>query len=462
MYLRTLISLTVLAVWLGMAAPVPQALAQEPTPPPTPPNDIVGNVFVMTNSTDPIRGNEIAMYGRKADGFLILQGYFPTRGLGSGPAPTSTVLGSPLSVAADGVGSQDALILNEDHSCLFAVNAGSNTVTAFEVNAGIGLRLINAIDSGGVFPASLAVRNQVLYVLNAGLSGSLAGFAVADDCGLTPLAEARQDLASFTESFAEPMPNEVLTTPAQVAFTPDGGKLVISVKGGPASDFGGRMVVFTLTPQGRIVGDGTATNFSVDKNTGGPFGFVFSASGELIITHVNSFTVSSYHIEPNNMLRANGAPLSTGFPFPCWIARSGRYAYLGNFGEIPGDGQPNGPGVISTVVIAEDGTLSPLEVEGATATFPDTTNGNHAIDIAVVAGQEGSSFLYAVQPRTGDVGAWLINADGSLKSLGHFPGFTPGVDPNAPETLNFRERCFLAETPDPACALGSAQGVVGF
>ncbi len=416
----------------------------------------------MTNSTDPIRGNEIAMYGRKADGFLILHGYFQTQGLGSGPAPTSTVLGAPLSIAADGIGSQDALILNADNTCLFAVNSGSNTVAAFQVSPGIGLRLINTIDSGGIFPASLAVHNQVLYVLNAGLSGNLTGFAVAADCGLSSLAEASQDLAAFTDSFPDPMPNEVLTTPAQVAFTPDGSKLVVSIKGGPDSNFGGRIVVFTLSTQGRIVGDGTPTQFSVEDNNGGPFGFVFSASGELIVTHVNSFTVASYHIEADNTLRANGAPLPAGFPFPCWIARSGRYAYLGNFGEIPGEGQPNDPGIISTVVIAEDGTLSPLEVEGATATFPDTTNANHAIDITVVSGQDGNAFLYAVQPRTGSVGAWQIDEDGSLRELGTFPGLLPGVDPNDPETLNFREQCFLAETPHPACALGSAQGIVGF
>ncbi len=458
MFRRTLSFVTTMAVCFGMTGAVTSAMAQSPSTP----NDIVGNVFVMTNSTDPVRGNEIAMYGRKADGFLTLQGYFPTQGLGSGPAPTSTVLGMPLSVAADGVGSQDSLILNDNHSCLFAVNSGSNTVTAFQVNAGIGLRLITTLDSGGVFPASLAAKSQVLYVLNAGLTGNLTGFAIADDCGLTPLVEASQDLTAFTDSFPDPMPNEVLTTPAQVAFTPDGSKLVISVKGGPASNFGGRIVVFSLTAQGRIVGTGTATPFSVDENTGGPFGFVFSANGQIIITHVNSFTVSSFNIQTDNTLQANGAPLSTGFPFPCWIARSGRYAYLANFGDIPGSDQPNGPGVISTVVIGDDGALSPLEVEGATSTFPSSTTANHAIDIAVVGGQEGSSFLYAVQPRTGKVGAWLINDNGSLKDLGTFPGFTPGVDPNAPETLDFRERCFLAETPDPACALGSAQGVVGF
>ncbi len=451
-------SLAVVLFGLGMIGLWAQVSAQEPEQP----HAMVGHVFVMTNATDPVRGNEIAMHGRKADGTLILQGYFPTRGLGSGPAPTSTSLGAPLSVAADGLGSQHSLILNPDHTCLFAVNAGSNTVTAFRVHAGSGLRLVQTMPSGGVFPVSLAIHRQVLYVLNAGLSGHLTGFTVGTDCQLAPLAGGSQDLAAFTAPFPEPKPNDILTTPAQVAFTPAGDKLVISVKGGPASNFDGRVAVFNVTPQGRIVGEGTATHFSPQEKTGGAFGFVFGARGELIIVHVGSFTVSSLTIALDNTLRANGPPLSTGFPFPCWIARHGRHAYLAHFGELPGQGKTDGPGTISTVVVAEDGTLSPLAVAGATATFPNTTNANHAIDIAVVAGREGRSFLYAIRPRVGRVGAWQLRADGSLEALGTFPGLAPGVDPEAPATLNFRERCFHADTPAPARALGSAQGIVGF
>ena len=52
----------------------------------------------MTNSTDRVRGNEIAMYNRAPDGDLSFVGYFPTGSLnivlpqlGSGPAPTAQI-----------------------------------------------------------------------------------------------------------------------------------------------------------------------------------------------------------------------------------------------------------------------------------------------------------------------------------------------------------------------------------
>src|SRR5262249_41978284 len=85
-----------------------------------------GAVFVMTNSTNPVRGNEVAMHDRAANGDLSLIGFFPTGDLstgnpqlGSGPAPTAQVFkiasgGSLPLVAAnlDGLGSQNSLILS--------------------------------------------------------------------------------------------------------------------------------------------------------------------------------------------------------------------------------------------------------------------------------------------------------------------------------------------------------------
>ncbi len=96
------------------------------------------------------------------------------------------------------------------------------------------------------------------------------------------------------------------------------------------------------------------------------------------------------------------------------------------------------------------------------AKFPDTINGNHAIDLTIVDGRWGSRFLYATQPRTGSVGIWRINRNGSLEELDGVDGLVPGLDPNAPETLNFTERCFLTDKPAPECETGSPQGIVGY
>ena len=92
--------------------------------------------------------------------------------------------------SADGFGSSNSLILNEPKRCLFAVNAGSNTVSSFRVGRKH-LTLVSVVDSQGVFPVSLTEHNDVFYVLNSGSTGSLVGFRVQDNCSLFPLSDSR-------------------------------------------------------------------------------------------------------------------------------------------------------------------------------------------------------------------------------------------------------------------------------
>lgn len=424
-------------------------------------NRVVGDVFVMTNSTDETRMNEIVMYNRLGNGGLKLNARFPTGGAGTGAAPTSSVTGNPLPVPADGMGSQNSLILASYNRCLLAANGGSDSVSSFRVFRTIGLRRTSIVNSGGTFRSSLAVRGSVVYVLNSGLDGNVNAFRLRRDCSLTEIPNSKRDLADFNDSFPTPEPGEVLTTPAQVSYSPDGRRLVVSVKGGPDSDFGGRLVVFPVGRNGLVTGDGVATELSVDANTGGPFGFVFTRGGQLVVTQVNSFTLSTYTFRNDNRLESLAGPVATGGDFPCWIARNGGFVYVANFGSIPGGSTPNGPGLITGFAIGSNGSITSVSDGAALATFPTTVTGNHAIDIATVRGGLGT-FLYALQPRTGTIGAWRTNRDGTLVSLGETAGLRPGVDPNAPETLEFTERCFSAEEPSPECDLGSPQGIVGY
>src|SRR5690242_14651825 len=212
--------------------------------------DHQGAVFVMTNSTNPIRGNEVAMYDRSEKGDLSLIGFFPTGDLsdgkpqlGSGPAPTAQVFkiasGGALPLVSanlDGLGSSHSLILSRDHQCLFAANAGSNSLSSFRVERN-GLSLASVEDSGGTFPVSLTIHGNILFALNSGDQGSIAGFQVSDyDCTLVPLGRnGMASLQGYTDTFTPPAPGEVLTAPAQISFTPDGALLVVSIKGGDAN-----------------------------------------------------------------------------------------------------------------------------------------------------------------------------------------------------------------------------------
>src|SRR5216684_5321837 len=92
-------------------------------------------VFAMTNS---VVGNQIIAYSRAANGSLIEGNHFVTGGRGSGGT-------------TDPLGSQGSLTLSQDHSLLFAVNAGSGDISVFKVH-GSRLSLLDQAPCGGSDP----------------------------------------------------------------------------------------------------------------------------------------------------------------------------------------------------------------------------------------------------------------------------------------------------------------------
>src|SRR5262249_20341005 len=121
-------------------------------------------VFVQTN--DPA-ANAIVVFDRSHDGTLTLAGTFPTGGKGS------RAVGAPPAPVA----SRGSLVYDRSHHLLFAVNAGSDTISVFQVD-GDQLELTQVVASGGPFPASIAVQRNLLYVLDAGLAGLVTGFQI--------------------------------------------------------------------------------------------------------------------------------------------------------------------------------------------------------------------------------------------------------------------------------------------
>ena len=89
------------------------------------------------------------------------------------------------------------------------VNAGSDELSVFAVEPD-GLRLAGRVGSGGSKPTSVAVRGDLVYVLNNG-TPNICGFRL-DDGALTPLEGSARPLSSADAD------------PAQVAFTPDGSR----------------------------------------------------------------------------------------------------------------------------------------------------------------------------------------------------------------------------------------------
>ena len=86
----------------------------------------------------------------------------------------------------DHFASQGSLAYNAGQGLLYAVNAGSNTVSVFAVH-GDALALQQVVWSGGAFPVSVAVHGDLVYVLNAlGGGSSKASCPPSGTCSRCP------------------------------------------------------------------------------------------------------------------------------------------------------------------------------------------------------------------------------------------------------------------------------------
>ena len=150
--------------------------------------------------------------------------------------------------AVDPLASQSSLVYDAQHRLLLAPNAGSDTISVFSVR-GTALHLNEVISSGGPFPSSIAVHDNIAYVLDAGSSGFVQGYRI-DGNRLSPIEGSLRSL-----SLANSNPPPFLAAPAQVGFTPNGGQLVVTLKG----NYGGSVDVFSVSPSGAISAQATTT-----------------------------------------------------------------------------------------------------------------------------------------------------------------------------------------------------------
>jgi 6-phosphogluconolactonase (cycloisomerase 2 family) len=317
-----------------------------------------GAVYTLTNSP---AGNAVVAYSRAADGTLTMQGTFPTGGSGTG----------------SGLGSQGAVVLSDDGRQLFAVNAGSNSISLFAVSPD-GLELRATAPSGGVRPISLTVRGNLLYAVNAGGAGNISGLVVGRD-SLTPLAGSTEPLGAGSAG------------PAQVAFSPDGSALVVTEKASSTID---------VYPVGL---DGRAGAPVVSPSTGGtPFGFDFDNRGHLLVSNAAG-SASSYALSGAGASVISGA-VATHQGAPCWLvaSKNGRYAYTANAAA----------GTISGFAVGHDGSLMLLDASGATGTLGPTS---HPLDEAV---SNNGQYLYNLTDGLHTISTFAIAEDGSLALTG--------------------------------------------
>jgi 6-phosphogluconolactonase (cycloisomerase 2 family) len=322
-------------------------------------------VFVQTDNP---AGNAVAAYDRAGDGTLSQAGTYPTGGNGG------VLAGSVV----DHLASQGSLTYDDDHALLFAVNAGSNTVSVFSAD-GDRLRLRQVVSSFGKFPVSVAVHDGLAYVLNARAGGSVQGYGIFRD-HLFPLPGSHRTLG--LDPTATP---EFVNTPGQVAFTPDGSRLIVTTKAN-----GNNIDVF------RIGFFGTLSTARVNTEPGTvPFAVTFDAAGNLAVTEAGTNAVATYSLHHNGTI----TPLqtaATGQAATCWIVGANGQFYASNAGS----------GSLSRIRSGHGGALTFLD---------NTSTDPGSVDAAISA---DSHYLYVQTGANGIVDEFRINANGSLSPIG--------------------------------------------
>ena len=333
--------------------------------------DAPGSLYTQTN--DPA-GNRVQVIAQSPGGALTLGRSYPTGGLGTG----------------GGLSNQGSVVLAK--RWLLATNAGSDELSIFRVGRR-GLILTDVVPSGGDQPVSVTSDGATAYVVNAGGSGNVSGFAIADDGRLTPIAGSSRPLSAAGAG------------PAEIERSPDGGTLVVTER------LTNRIDTYPLAADGSV-GAPTITPSAGET----PFGFAFDGHGRLFVADAfggvpNASAMSSYALVSGGGVTAIDPVEKTLQTAACWVALSPdqRFAYTTNTGSNS----------ITGYRIAKDGGLSRLDTDGVTA-----TTGAGPTDMAV--GGDGRH-LFALNAADGTISGFRLRKDGGLDPAGTLTGLPAGA-----------------------------------
>jgi 6-phosphogluconolactonase (cycloisomerase 2 family) len=331
-------------------------------------------VFVQTDNT---KGNQVVVYDRADTGTLTQAGTYNTGGLGG------VLEGS----AVDHLASQGGLAFDAAHSLLYAVNAGSNTISVFGV-IGDRLALHQVIASGGSFPVSIAVGDGVVYVLNALEGGSLQGFSVTAG-HLVALSGSNRALG--LDKTAEP---QFTNTPGTVAFTPSHSQLIVTTKAN-----GNDVDVFGVSPGGEL---SPAPVVNALPGTV-PFAVSFDKHEHVILAEAAGF-LAGFQLGAEGVINQLDA-VESGQAATCWVVEARGRFYTSNAGS----------GSLSEFTSSAHGQL--LTLVGDTPTDGGTVD--------ATAAQNGH-FLYVQTGAAGIVDEFAVEDNGALEKVGSI--LVPGAE----------------------------------
>jgi Lactonase, 7-bladed beta-propeller len=365
---------------------------------------VTGALFTETNGA---KKNELVVFAQYSDGSLKQTQKIGTGGKGGVQAQPET---GPCLPPPAGQGNcpnldtQGEVETGASDKLVFAVNAGSNSVTSFRATSA-GWVKADVAKSGGVFPLSLTTHGKLLYVLNTN-SANIAGFKFDSAGHMTPIKGSNQNLAQ----------NVFPGLSRQVAFDNTGKWLIVSKFGNPFAPGGpsplNSIDTFKVSASG-AAGPAITSNATVPL----PFSINFDSGDRLILTEVGNPTatgfVDTFNLLPNGHLTPiQSAPTSSGGNAPCWgaLTRKG-FLYVTNADALG----PNG----ATVAIFKV-TNGHLTFKGTTPQIQETLKTDEALS-------SDQKYLYVLAPTSNrqaggsHIDEYKILPNGGLKLIGQTP-----------------------------------------
>lgn len=367
-------------------------------------------VYVQTNDYTPGQ-NAIDAYRRDANGCLTLIGRYYTGGTG-------------VYNFDDRIGPDDhaqEVIVNAEHTLLFTVNGGSDTISVFRIHRDGSLSLAQGspVSSGGTQPVSLGLSGDRLYVVNQNgdpnrLSAgdpNYTAFRVAENGHLSPIPHSTVQLPNLsypTQALISQdgtiMIGDLLTAqpypPLAPPFLPPAGSLIQSYRIQP----NGRLLEAPGSP---LVPPVNARLNPADPRTGYTLGMdVHPKLSIAYITDVVTNRLNVYTFDSAGSLTwVKDLPLGAIDVTVCWVAVSpdGKWLFTSSAGS-------NSIAVfdISGATNASANALNPVYVESLPLTLIQPAP---AGPIPGVFNTASASFQIKVDPSSSflfDVGHELV------------------------------------------------------
>lgn len=339
----------------------------------------IGKLYTLSNNST---GNAVIIFNRLSDGKLVKLDQVATGGNGLG----------------GGLGNQGAVVLSQDGNFLFAVNAGSKSVSSFRITSK-GLKLIATKASGGQVPVSVTENHGRLFVLNAGSSiapGNIKGFYVLPSGDIWPIPYATQPLSNNTTG----------TGAAQIAFSSDGRQLIVTEKA--------TNLILTYHLKYHFYPSSPEINASVGNT---PFGFAVGKRNNLFVSNAeggtaNISSLSSYRLSISGKLNTISGGISTGETAACWVALTpdARLAFTTNTAS----------GTVSSYQLGFNGSAKLKEgVAGNIGT------GSGPIDMSV---SPDGRFLYTLNAGNDTLSSFAVTLNGKLSLIDTVSGLPDGAN----------------------------------